>query len=982
MAFWRKTSKKKGKTGSTIDDLVGGKFAGGPSNAWSPYGRREELVQEPVADLETGAKQVAERESEVDLGQRHGDEDADPARSVGEGGQSAKRTKFSNRQKPSELMSAFGKTAKQSKCTKCQAVEDGRSSLYRCFHCQSPVVLCKSCVLNVHEANPWHFVEEWDKLRRFWKRMPLTRLGVTIHLGHNGHACPLSLAEPRTMTIVSENGMHEMGMQFCRCLDPVTQEYTPDVTQLLLRGYWPSTWDKPLTAFTVQVMKEFTLLANQADSVTDRYHEFLSAHRTFSFVTAAKRHGRDIRNLAYSDLTVLCPACPQVDMNMDPGWLSRREELRFLDALYYSIDGNFHANLKEKPGDENDFPLSKGAGYFANEDAVAAYLQTQASGLQRWIDLLVHVAAYDISCQYQIKFNWRMEELARTLERLEISHLVKMNRKRLFPKTIAGVGKFHLAGHRADCRYLRSFNFLPFSTMADGEASERVWSVANPNGNRSREMNPGHRHDEITRFYGDQNARRVHNMPITLDRKHRIGEEHHGKVATALQFLEDEIEDKFGEEWLEELKQTETRFKEDVLDPKKHPNLKNPYDLERPDVPSQQQVVVRLQTQHAALKGGLEGIAVIEDGITLQERKAALLHLIENGESVRSIANERGDLQLEVATWQERYAALESVETEGEDEDEEENEEIIDRRSGKRKASGHGGERKERSAEWHEVNAMAIILPSSCDRRLLDDESMKGVKDVETELRKGQGHHALDLLRTHLITSYSTQEEAKQRSSRAKKGHAATTRFGSRIANKKRDIRTAADLYRRVRRALVALGVTNDQDFKPLRQSDCKPFTVSTADQLGDSKKQPSWIWQRLKFLDNDDVTKNFDNYAEAAIKVHWFRMSALKSRWWEEVEVVQEEMRRTVRFFKFSEDEWLQRGEREEEAGFEGGASYARKQAYRYERLVEVCRETWRKVEGVNIDKIFHHRPDGGRYSLDTTAEVRRYIRDLDPVD
>lgn len=98
MAFWRKTSKKKGKTGSTIDDLVGGKFAGGPSNAWSPYGRREELVQEPVADLETGAKQVAERESEVDLGQRHGDEDADPARSVGEGGQSAKRTKFSNRQ--------------------------------------------------------------------------------------------------------------------------------------------------------------------------------------------------------------------------------------------------------------------------------------------------------------------------------------------------------------------------------------------------------------------------------------------------------------------------------------------------------------------------------------------------------------------------------------------------------------------------------------------------------------------------------------------------------------------------------------------------------------------------------------------------------------------------------------------------------------------------------------------------------------------
>lgn len=60
----------------------------------------------------------------------------------------------------------------------------------------------------------------------------------------------------------------------------------------------------------------------------DRYHEFLAAHRTFSFVTAAKRHGRDIRNLVYGSLAVLCPACPQPEMNMDPQWLSRSEELR------------------------------------------------------------------------------------------------------------------------------------------------------------------------------------------------------------------------------------------------------------------------------------------------------------------------------------------------------------------------------------------------------------------------------------------------------------------------------------------------------------------------------------------------------------------------------------------------------------------------------------------------------------------------------
>ena len=44
-----------------------------------------------------------------------------------------------------------------------------------------------------------------------------------------------------------------------------------------------------------------------------------------------------------------------------------------MDALFYAVDGNFHANLKEKPYDKDDTPLSKGAAYFADEDAFAAF---------------------------------------------------------------------------------------------------------------------------------------------------------------------------------------------------------------------------------------------------------------------------------------------------------------------------------------------------------------------------------------------------------------------------------------------------------------------------------------------------------------------------------------------------------------------------------------------------------------------------------
>ena len=173
------------------------------------------------------------------------------------------------------LLGSQGRSAKQSRCTACATAEAADSPMYRCFHSQTPAVLCKQCILKAHKSNPWHFVEEWDTIRRFWKRMPLTALGVTIDMGHQGARCQHARAEARTMTIVSDNGIHEVDMHFCWCPDPVTGAYTPEATQLLLHGYWPSTWERPTTAFTTQVMREFTHLANQATVTAYDYFEIL-----------------------------------------------------------------------------------------------------------------------------------------------------------------------------------------------------------------------------------------------------------------------------------------------------------------------------------------------------------------------------------------------------------------------------------------------------------------------------------------------------------------------------------------------------------------------------------------------------------------------------------------------------------------------------------------------------------------------------------
>lgn len=212
------------------------------------------------------------------------------------------------------------------------------------------------------------------------------------------------------------------------------------------------------------------------------------------------------------------------------------------------------------------------------------------------MNLLLHIVAYDINCQYRLKFNLRTKALWRSLQKLHAVNVLEMNDKRLFPWTIAGVGKFHLAGHKPDCRYKWSFNFLPYSAMMDGEAPERIWSVGNLLGNRTREMNPGHRHDVMNEFYNDQNLRRVHSMGMspsvrvplrmlttpsasTLTKKHLIAQDYLPPVIEALKELEEAIVKNYGEDILDRLKAKERVFKRDVVHPERHENLENPYDL-------------------------------------------------------------------------------------------------------------------------------------------------------------------------------------------------------------------------------------------------------------------------------------------------------------------------------------------------------------------------------------------------------------------
>ena len=41
--------------------------------------------------------------------------------------------------------------------------------------------------------------------------------------------------------------------------------------------------------------------------------------------------------------------------------------LRYLDALHFAIDGNYHFNQKAPKSDPNDFPMTRGGSYFIHD---------------------------------------------------------------------------------------------------------------------------------------------------------------------------------------------------------------------------------------------------------------------------------------------------------------------------------------------------------------------------------------------------------------------------------------------------------------------------------------------------------------------------------------------------------------------------------------------------------------------------------------
>lgn len=135
-------------------------------------------------------------------------------------------------------------------CSACGRVEAG----YRCLDCYGPHWWCKPCLIDRHAHHPFHRPQCWKE--GSFESAPLCDLGYVFLLGHSssGHSCTddENFLGDRAMTLVHVNGVFKHNIRFCRCPDAVS-----DHEQLFCHRLFPSSFDRPETAFTMDALKYY-----------------------------------------------------------------------------------------------------------------------------------------------------------------------------------------------------------------------------------------------------------------------------------------------------------------------------------------------------------------------------------------------------------------------------------------------------------------------------------------------------------------------------------------------------------------------------------------------------------------------------------------------------------------------------------------------------------------------------------------------------
>ncbi|KAF6747236.1 hypothetical protein DFP72DRAFT_821976 [Ephemerocybe angulata] len=740
-------------------------------------------------------------------------------------------------------------------------------------------------------------------------------------------------------------------------------------------------------------------------SSRDRYHEFIAMVSQWRHLKMLKRAGRghDAGGIAGTTLgscAIRCPSCPQPGINLPSNWASAPVELRrWIYRLFVSLDGNFKLRRRLVSSNEKDPGYNDGWAYFVEEKGFKEHLSSEwhlpqdkstcvaheavdkpdrearglaASGVAaavctrhefrlpngvgdlqhgeryinvdyiafsaiRWFKVLELVISYDIGCQWLKKLFERLKKLPASLRPSSLKLLMVL------------IPKFHLPAHVEYCNRTFSFNLTKGVGRTDGEAPERGWSRMNAVAKSTAEMGPGTRRDTLDDHMADENWGKTKKcadsllakMERAVEGRRRVQQDHEEFVAS--------IPAKFVSKWTEEVEGWEAN-------PSGHPN---PFEVQTKRV-SEQAVRLRLaQEADAADAAEAAEDGVPDAGNTLGAMQPALfvsagVQLEEDQYKLRMAASQLGNhptkkqltnlaersnvLRRRIAVWSE-LQKLYMPEAEG---------------IRLRKESASAAVDGKPSIEAYDI---PLLLPSSlptgskCSSELIS---------YEAQLREGQAYDALEELRRYLRTRAYLYKRKDKSSRGSHISVAANTRSNTAIKRAQQGVDAAAIKYTRAYKALIVLRGSEGseeeddeeqeewrKDLRPLKAGDIRGLSEGL---FGDSEgaRKISWIWKyrSASVTSSSEEDIESDEQLQDALRVEFLKSRARANRWGEEVTLLEEEMRRTIEFFKYKAEWWTSRqGSTIGGSSLdyvEGFSAYALSQRTVYDTLRLECERRW----------------------------------------
>ncbi|KAG1722852.1 hypothetical protein EDB19DRAFT_1898151 [Suillus lakei] len=737
-----------------------------------------------------------------------------------------------------------------------------------CRDCFGTELCCHNCVVTLHTKHPTHRIQEWIGL--YFVTISLKKLGLHVQLGHPvGKHCLLpQRAFNDDFTLIDTNGIHEIGLDFCGC--EVAERHTK---QLLRTAWFPATSTDP---------------------------------RSFYHSLARLTDNRGLqprKNTKSGECAVLCPACPQPGRNLPDNWEEAPKEIRWLYGPFLAINTNFRLKRQMVSKDSVDPGLSRGWAYFIEETTYKKFIQSHGGTLQQKSTCSSHNAVNmadvkisrgltatgvgTIDCaQHNRKLPNRVGDLqkgerytnmdflffstlhGRGIDTLNISYDIACQwHKNLWERMSAMpselhlnhamksvrffMPKFHLPAHILKCQTMFSFNFSKNIRCMDGEAPERGWSNINPVASSTKEMGPGSQRDTLNDHFGDWNWKKVVGLGSTLLHKIKEAKEESEAHRIAFEELNGALRLETTGPWTITIEHWEDNLNDS--------SVTNPFEAK---VISITQVAVQLklaQLEAAELRQGTD--------VSMHADVSSSI-FIQNA------------LQCKIDTWKHiQTLHIPTVQ-------------LLESRAEQPSHSTSDVIKPEDSQLW--LPSALCSKPIPCNARLLE---------TKWELRYAQAGDALEDIRQYLRLwdyMYTFKRDWLR-------GQSANTRAQNALSRIEARATAAAEKYCAAHTALSSLvhvlrKVGWDHKYQVLdRKNDIRGMSVPKRGE-SEGRRQLLWIWL-VEGVGDDE-----DEVIQDSLRVEWCKARVRSMRWAEEVELLQEEMRRSMLLLSgpYAEKHWV----------------------------------------------------------------------------